>query len=81
MMRPADLKMVEYGDHVADRVKRRVQVGAFRSITFAIAAHVERYGVEARVGRRLHRALPACPCGRKAMAKDDGRAGALLYDM
>src|SRR5207247_10881058 len=72
---------VEHADAVAAEVEQRVVLDRLRLVGLAIAAHVGRDGVIARLRQRDELMAPRVPRLRKAMTHDDERALTGLRDV
>jgi hypothetical protein len=55
---PLFLERIQYADHVADEMEKRILIDAGGAIALPVAAHVRGYGVKSGFGQRLHLMAP-----------------------
>ena len=64
------IERVKHADHIAHKVKEAVLIDVLRLTRLAIAAHIGRDRVEARLGQRFQLMAPRIPGFRKAVAEE-----------
>ena len=72
---------IEQSHHVAGKMKQRVLVDRIGGIGPAVAAHVRRHRMEARLGQGTKLMTPGVPGFRKSMTQQNQRSGAHLGDV